>query len=354
MPRYLTKSRFKLGVECPTKLFYTKKPEYADRKMEDPFLAALAESGHQVGELAKHYFPGGHDITTLDYEDAERETAEILIQDNVILYEPAIRFENLFIRIDILVKKGNHVQLIEVKAKSFDPEDPYTFVGTRGGIRSTWRPYLEDVAFQEYVLRNAYPGFEIKSLLMLVDKTAPCPTDGLHTKFLIRRDENNRKGVSVSTSLRDEDLAEPILRISNVDGLVSEIQRGTVGGGDDAMDFEKQISFLSDAYKADTRIESKIGTKCGSCEFNCRLEDEAAGLWNGYKECFSKQLGWGNGDFDEPTVFELNGYRKKEAIIASGRVKLREMDKGDIDLKPSEDGCLTQTERQLLQLQIEH
>lgn len=27
--------------------------------MEDPFLRALAESGHQVGELAKHYFPGG-------------------------------------------------------------------------------------------------------------------------------------------------------------------------------------------------------------------------------------------------------------------------------------------------------
>jgi len=54
------------------KLFYTKKKEYADRKMEDPFLQALAESGHQVGELAKHYFPGGHGITTLDYEEAHR------------------------------------------------------------------------------------------------------------------------------------------------------------------------------------------------------------------------------------------------------------------------------------------
>ena len=29
-PRYLTKSRFKLAVECPTKLFYTGKPEYAN------------------------------------------------------------------------------------------------------------------------------------------------------------------------------------------------------------------------------------------------------------------------------------------------------------------------------------
>ena len=36
-PRYLTKSRFKLGMECPTKLFYTKKKEYLDSKMDDSF-----------------------------------------------------------------------------------------------------------------------------------------------------------------------------------------------------------------------------------------------------------------------------------------------------------------------------
>jgi len=319
--------------------------------MEDPFLAALAESGHQVGELAKHYFPGGHDITTLDYEEAESQSKQLLDEKNVILYEPAIRFENLFIRIDILVKKGNHVQMIEVKAKSFDPEDPFTFVGKRGGIKSGWRPYMEDVAFQDYVLRNAYPHFEVSSYLMLTDKTALCPTNGLHTKFLIRRGENNRKGVSVSTSLSDEDLAEPILRTTNVDGLVSEIQRGTVGGGNDSMDFEKQIAFLSDAYKADTRIESKIGIKCGSCEFNCRPEDEAAGLLNGYKECFSKQLGWTDKDFEDSTVFELNAYRSKEAILNSGRCKLKEMSEDDLNLKPSKDGGLTQTERQLLQIE---
>lgn len=28
-PRYLTKGRFKLGLECPTKLFYTKNAAYA-------------------------------------------------------------------------------------------------------------------------------------------------------------------------------------------------------------------------------------------------------------------------------------------------------------------------------------
>jgi len=41
--RYLTKSRFKLGMECPAKLFYTGKDTdrnqiYANSKMEDDFL----------------------------------------------------------------------------------------------------------------------------------------------------------------------------------------------------------------------------------------------------------------------------------------------------------------------------
>ena len=62
--RYLTKSRFKLGLECPVKLFYRAKPEYKDQKIEDAFLEALAEGGFQVGELAKYKYPNGIDIET--------------------------------------------------------------------------------------------------------------------------------------------------------------------------------------------------------------------------------------------------------------------------------------------------
>ena len=52
--RYLTKSRFKLAIECPTKLYYTGKKEYANNILDNPFLEALAEGGFQVGELAKY------------------------------------------------------------------------------------------------------------------------------------------------------------------------------------------------------------------------------------------------------------------------------------------------------------
>lgn len=62
-PRYLTKSRFKLAVTCPTKLYYAGKPEqFADSHADNAFLTALADGGFQVGELAKLMYPGNPPI----------------------------------------------------------------------------------------------------------------------------------------------------------------------------------------------------------------------------------------------------------------------------------------------------
>lgn len=180
-PRYLTKTRFKLAVECPTKLFYTGKPEtYIDASQEDDFLQALAEGGFQVGELAKIMFPGGHDIESLDHAQAVKETDALLKLEVVTIYEAAIQLGDLFIRVDLLNKNGNAVELIEVKAKSFRSSDPAPFATTTGGIKSDMLPYLQDVAFQTYVTRQAFPQWQVSSYLMMADKGATasvtCPS----------------------------------------------------------------------------------------------------------------------------------------------------------------------------------
>ena len=57
--RYLTKSRYNLALDCPTKLFYSgKSKEYEDTSVADPFLMALARGGFQVGALAQSYYLG--------------------------------------------------------------------------------------------------------------------------------------------------------------------------------------------------------------------------------------------------------------------------------------------------------
>ena len=128
MSHFLTKSKFKTGCECPTKLYFGSHKDYANNKLEDTFLQALAKGGFQVGALAQVYHPGGITIESLDHNDALAQTAKLMENDEVIIFEAAFHFEGLFIRVDVLKKNGQKIELIEVKAKSIDYDSHETFV----------------------------------------------------------------------------------------------------------------------------------------------------------------------------------------------------------------------------------
>ena len=351
-PRYLTKSRFKLGLECPTKLFYTRKREYLDQKMDDPFLAALAEGGYQVGEIAKCYFPGGHDITTLDYDEAEAQTLELLKHDEVVIFEPAIKFNNLFVRIDVLVKKGNHFDLIEVKAKSFDEFEEEPFKNKNGTIKSTWKPYLYDIAFQKHVLANAFPDASISSFLMMANKNAECPTDGLNQKFKIVRDASNIKGIKVSNTLTNKDLENKILIQVPVEEEIQLIYDSKDSKEQRKRNFFEEVEFLAEKYETDEKITSQIGSKCAKCEFKCSSEDETKGFKSGFKECWSSELGWSDEDFNVPNVLSIWNFRKKDALINSDKVKITDLTEEDILPKPDNKAGISSSERQWLQVEM--
>lgn len=124
-PRYLTKSLFKQALECPTKLFYAKKSNgYFDKNADNDFLQALADGGHQVGELAKfkyHPNPVGAGITieTLDHAEAIVQTrARLSVDGRVVVAEAALVSDPYFVRVDILIqdKEAQTIELIEVKS----------------------------------------------------------------------------------------------------------------------------------------------------------------------------------------------------------------------------------------------
>ena len=92
--RYLTKSRFRLGIDCPAKLYYTKKEKlYANTKDLDTFMQALASGGFQVEELARLHYPGGtlieDDRTSKNYySNALDSTIRALSKsDDIVIYE---------------------------------------------------------------------------------------------------------------------------------------------------------------------------------------------------------------------------------------------------------------------------
>lgn len=348
---YLTKSRFKLATECPTKLFYTGKSRYPNTMLDDPFLAALADGGYQVGELAKQYYPEGIEITTLDHEKAAQQTRKLMALDNVVIFEPAIRFNNLFIRVDILVKEGNHIELIEVKAKSYHAKKDGDLLNQSGKIDSKWKPYVFDAAFQHYVLKNAYPQYMVTTYLMLVDKMTACTTDGLNQKFILYKDEHHRKGITVSSTLYANDLTNKLLKKVNVEQAIQMAYDTELTAGMPSNTFISNIESLAQHYSLDSKIAPVIGKKCKTCEFKCSVEEEQQGKLSGFKSCWQEQLHWQDSDFNDKTVLDIWNFRKTDKLIEQGIIKLNDVNADHIGVEENKTPVLTTKERQWLQIE---
>ena len=344
--KYLTKSKFKLATECPTKLFYTGKKEYANSSLDNPFLEALAEGGFQVGELAKCYYPEGHNIHTLNYDQALEQTNKLLEQENVVIFEAAVKYNNLFIRVDILVKRGNSIKLYEVKAKSIDLTDDEFLTKDGKKPLAKWSPYLFDIAFQRHVVRSAFPDSIVTAYLYLVNKNSTAPTEGLNQKFQITEDNNRRKGVKVSSSLNDEDLSKELLCKVSVDEYCDLIFDTDAGADERGISFKDRINEYAKSYDEDIKIKPRLSKECGDCEFKASQEDLDSGKISGFHECWKQQLNWSDKDFDKPNVLNIWNFRNKDKFIQDGKIKFSDIYEEDI--KPDESDTKA---RQWLQIE---
>lgn len=351
--RYLTKSRFKLATDCPAKLFYTKKDEYPDRSLDDSFLLALARGGFQVGELAKCYFPGGVEVETLDYDGSLGHTRTLLTADNAIIFEAAIAFGNYFIRVDVLVKSGNHIDVIEVKSKSVDGSN-LSFRNKNGTISAGWMPYLYDIAFQKYVVQQAFPDKSVAGYLMLADRSVQCPTDGLNQKFRVRKGPDGRRRTEIAEPVREEDLTPRILCKINVDDLCDQIYNTADGQDEAGRSFAERAALYAEYYARDEQIPTAPHQGCKKCEFHASDDQIAMGKRSGFRDCWSAHKGWEDADFGESLVFDVWNYHAKrlESRFAENRLKISELVEEDISPKPDGKPGLSQSERQWMQVKM--
>lgn len=351
--KVLTKSRFKLGLECPNKLFYTGKEEYPNRKEADPFLKALAQGGFQVEELARLHYPDGILIEGNDreYEQLWLETQELLQRENVTIFEGAFLVDKLFVRTDILVKRANKVELIEVKSKSFDPKDEYLLVGKRGGIVSKWKPYLFDVAFQKYVIQNCFPKWDVKSFIMMADKTKKASVNGLNQLFRITEKTNGRTGIIKMVDSLDE-TGTSVLGRKNVTDIVSDIEIDKFKYHQD-LGFVESIHLLKEHYEKDNFANwSTSYSICRKCEFNCSEDELNTDKKSGFRECFNKLHGWVDDDFERPNIFDIYDFRRGTKLLEDGVLFKSDLTEEMIGLKEEAEG-LTNSHRQWLQIQKE-
>lgn len=361
-PRYLTKSRHKIALECPTKLYYQGKPDqYEDGSVDDEFLKQLARGGFQVGALAQCYYPGGIEVEALNHEEALAQTEELLKRDKVTIFEPAFCSGNLFVRVDILVKNGADVRLIEVKAKSYHPEDESPFFDKRlhakgkHKIKDEYASYLYDVAFQTLVLREAHPEFKVTSYLMLSDKSKTTTVEGLNQFFVLGTDPHGRTTVTARKGLTKEMLGVPVLCEVNVDEAVSAIledrdEARTAVDRINGLPFAEEAKYIAEMYANDVRIGGRPGRQCRSCEF--RTEPKPP-VKSGFAECWRSEGKVKSAEAGQAFVFDIWNFRKAEKLIEDKKIFMTALAEEDVGPSPSKDSDgLSQSQRQWLQVQF--
>ena len=342
--RYFTKSAYKLAIDCPTKLYYCCDKRYANQDEDNEFLKSLADGGFQVGELARIYYHIEKDnfVESKDYEDSLKKTEKLFCEENVNIAEAAFRYRNLFVRADIIEKKGNHINLIEVKAKSCQSTNGI-ILSKEDVSKNNLGHYIKDVAFQKYVIQSAlkeqYPdiSFTVHAFLMMADKSTIASVNGMNQCFKING-AGHIENICVMPGAQSLDEAEHVLTAFDVDIYCEQLISET--------HFESDIEKWADAYCNHTKIDSALSHNCFKCQFTS--PDDS--LFDGYKECWGKKSLIKKDDFDQPSLrdFSMSGFWKAtDKLIADNKVLLREITAKEIrnDSKKATNPSITDANR---------
>ncbi|MBS0655197.1 MAG: hypothetical protein JSR46_05430, partial [Verrucomicrobia bacterium] len=140
----LDKSHYVLGSRCAKALYLDhysptlrSEPTSQDRKTR--------AAGKIVGEAARTQFPNGLLIESFNNEEALRKTQQAMDEGALTLFEGAFRYNNVFIRVDILSRSSVDVawDFYEVKATTY--KDP---------TKEDKQKFRCDIALQVWVLQK--------------------------------------------------------------------------------------------------------------------------------------------------------------------------------------------------------
>ena len=351
MPKYFTKSAFSMSLECPRRLYYAYDSEhYANQDVNDEFLKSLAEGGFQVGEFAKLCYGIEVDnmVATLVADDAIARTDELLKQDNINIAEAAFRVGNMFVRADIIEKKGDVINLIEVKAKSWNPLEESFEAKNGKSTNKSIRPYLYDVAFQKYVivqaLKESFPdkSFTVNAFLMLADKSRIATVNGLNQLFKIKSEPNKRSKIIVADYacevIETIPLSDRIVRPFDVDDICDKIIAGQYEEQNDpefmmGLGFQSFVKKMSDDYCNHHKTDCIIGSKCFSCPFHKKADDKSSEISDGYCECWVEKAGFDPSATDKALIKEVSGQyigTKRDEFVKSRKFFMESLTDADL------------------------
>ena len=135
---YLTKSRYMAGLQCLRRLWLQVREAV---EQVPPAPGSPADIGVEIGSKAHRLFPGGALVEEApwEHERAVARTAALMRDPNVpAIFEAALVHGDIRVRVDILERRPDGWELIEVKSST-----------------SVKEHHLDDVALQAHVMRAA-------------------------------------------------------------------------------------------------------------------------------------------------------------------------------------------------------
>lgn len=140
----LTKSKYMSGLQCQRLLWFDYKKLLPEITLSDQH---KFNQGHEFEKYVKHLFDEFVDLTGLEFKENIEKTSEG-VKKKLTIFEAGFKFEELFVRSDIIKPNKNCWDLYEIKSTTeVKPE------------------HIEDLAFQKYVLEKN--GLKIKKCFVI-------------------------------------------------------------------------------------------------------------------------------------------------------------------------------------------
>jgi len=204
---YLSKSKFKDGLQCPKLLWY----KYNRKEEIPPFdqkTQAIFDVGHSVEEYAYQFFPGGIKLERDPNPEKHHQKSADALTLRKPLFEAGFIAGRTYALADVLAPlSGGLWELYEIKSTSKVKEE-----------------HLHDLAFQKYTYRNA--GINVLRSYLI----------HINMEYIRRGDINAREFLAVEEVTRE---IEPL-----VEGI------------------EKRVAVLLDMIALPETPDIKIGAQC--------------------------------------------------------------------------------------------
>lgn len=331
----ITKSQFKLGLDCIHKLHHARN-KLPQVSQTDDMLRLLSEGGAAVEAVIRATEPGpmigeyGDTALAESREAVANAFAQAATGTTTSLYEVTIRHGDFLARIDLLRIKPDGIDLIEIKAKTADAVGSVvaddTFLKRDGLVRSEWLEYIQDLAFQVELfkrwLAEQGPGLGAPSAtktsakLLLVNKLGAATTGTVLNRSNFESEyERGRNGIRASVKYVGTEADRQLLVEVPMDHIVSIVH---ANAGSSVRDFANltipecmtaMAAIVNEDRWPSVALSRSSG--CKSCEFRVK-----PGLESGFDRC------WGP-PADRPTyhvleLTRLNARQLDPALAAAG------------------------------------